>query len=114
MDNKRNTSGWNVLEYRILVLPDLVEEKTKGGIILPDTVKDDLQGAKVSATIIAFGAKAFDEGTWKDMPKTGDKILIPTYCGYMINKEQSADNKEYRVILDRDILAIKNSEEICQ
>lgn len=109
----RNTSGWKPLEYRILILPDLVEETTKGGIILPETVKDDLQEAKTIATIVDFGAKAFDDGTWKDKPKIGDKIIIPSYCGYRLSSNQSADGREYRMILDRDILLIKN-EEICQ
>lgn len=108
-----NKSGWKPLEYRILVLPDVVEEKTTGGVIIPETVKDDLQGAKTVCTIIDFGAKAFDDGTWKDKPKVGDRIIIPSYCGYKLNSNQSADGKEYRIILDRDILLIKN-EEICQ
>jgi len=111
MSKKRsniNASGWKPLEYRILVLPDLVEEKTKGGIILPSSTQDDMQGAKTTATIIGFGAKAFDDGTWKDIPKVGDKIIIPSYCGYILNSEQSKDGKEYRVILDRDILLIKS------
>lgn len=109
-----NTSNWKPLEYRILILPDLVEEKTAGGIILPETVKDDLQNAKIIATIVDFGAKAFDDGTWKDIPKIGDKVIIPAYCGYKLNSDQSGDGREYRVILDRDILLIKKREEICQ
>ena len=108
-----NTSGWNSLEYRILVLPDVVEEKTKGGIIIPDKAREEFQQAKTIATIVAYGAKAFDEGTWKDKPQVGNKIIIPSYCGYVLNKEQTDDGKEYRIILDRDILVIK-CEEICQ
>ena len=110
----KNTSGWKSLEYRILILPDEVEEKTKGGIILPTKALEDQQQAKTIATIIDFGAKAFDDNTWKEKPSVGDKIIIPTYCGYRISKDQTKDGKEYRSILDRDILAMQISEEICQ
>lgn len=115
--NNLNTSGYKVPEFRILILPEVVEEKTKGGIIIPDTVKEDLQYAKTLATIVDIGEKAFDQGTdreWKDKPKIGDKVLIPAYEGYVLNKEQTKDRKEYRIILDRNILAIQSSEEVCQ
>lgn len=110
-----NTSGYSVPEYRILILPDVVEEKTAGGIIIPDSTKDDLQGAKTLATIIDIGEKAFDQGTnrkWKKKPKVGDKILIPSYEGYRLSKDQTKDGKEYRIILDRNILAIQIDEKI--
>ena len=110
----KNTSGWKSLEYRILILPDVVEEKTKGGIILPTKALEDQQQAKTIATIIDFGAKAFDDNTWKEKPSVGDKIIIPTYCGYRISKDQTKDGREYRSILDREILAMQINEEICQ
>ena len=47
-------------------------------------------------------------------PKVGDKILIPSYEGYRLSKDQTKDGKEYRIILDRNILAIQINEEICQ
>ena len=112
-----NTCGYSVPEYRILILPDVVEEKTAGGIIIPDSSRDYLQGAKTLATIIDIGEKAFDQGTdreWKNKPKVGDKILIPSYEGYRLSKDQTKDGKEYRIILDRNILAIQINEEICQ
>ena len=105
-----NTSGYSVPEYRILILPDVVEEKTAGGIIIPDSSIDDMQGAKTLATIVDIGEKAFDQGTdreWKKKPKVGDKILIPSYEGYRLSKDQTKDGKEYRIILDRNILAIQ-------
>jgi co-chaperonin GroES (HSP10) len=112
-----NTSGYDVLEYRILILPDVIEEKTAGGIIIPESSKDDLQASKTLATIVYIGEKAFDQGTdkeWKKKPKVGDKILIPSYEGYRLSKDQTKDNKEYRIILDRSILAIQTNEEICK
>lgn len=111
----KNTSGWKPLEYRILILPEEFEQITKQGIILAvGNAIEDQQQAKTIATIIDFGAKAFDDGTWKDKPNVGDKIIIPSYCGYRLTKEQTQDGKEYRTILDRDILAMQTNEEICQ
>ena len=112
-----NNSGYKVPEFRVLILPDVVEEKTAGGIIIPETVKDDLQGAKTIATIVDIGEKAFDQGTdreWKNKPKIGNKVLIPFSEGYKLFKEETKDGKEYRVILDRSIIAIQTNEEICQ
>lgn len=112
-----NTSGFEVPEYRILIYPDQVSEVTKGGIIIPDKVLEDLQNAKTLATIVDIGEKAFDKGTdreWKKKPRIGDKVLIPFGEGYKLFKEETKDGKEYRVILDRSIIAIKTNEEICQ
>lgn len=112
-----NTSGYKVPEFRILVALEEIEEKTKGGIIIPDQVKEEMQAAKTLATIVDIGEKAFDQGTdreWKKKPKVGDKVLIPSYEGYRLIKDQTKDGKEYRIILDRHILAIQTSEEICQ
>ena len=112
-----NTSGFKVPEYRILIYPDQVSEVTKGGIIIPDKVLEDLQNAKTLATIVDIGEKAFDQGTdreWKNKPKIGDKILIPFSEGYKLFKEETKDGKEYRVILDRSIIVIQTNEEICQ
>lgn len=108
-----NTSGFEVPEFRILILPDVVEEKTAGGLIIPDAVKDDLQASKTLATIVDIGEKAFDQGTdreWKKKPMVGDRILIPSCEGYRLNKEMTKDGLEYRIILDRHILAIRKGE----
>jgi co-chaperonin GroES (HSP10) len=112
-----NTSGFEVPEFRILILPDVVEEKTAGGIIIPQAVIDDMEGSKTLATIVDIGEKAFDQGTdreWKKKPMVGDKILIPSYEGYRLEGDQTKDGRKYRIILDRHILAIKKNEEICQ
>tara|TARA_R110000868_G_scaffold1103_3_gene8464 strand:+ start:390 stop:740 length:351 start_codon:yes stop_codon:yes gene_type:complete len=112
-----NTSGFKVPEYRILILPDVVEEKTTGGIIIPQAVLDAMEGAKTLATIVDIGEKAFDQGTdreWKNKPMVGDRILIPSYEGYRLEEDQTKDGRKYRIILDRHILAIQTNEEICQ
>jgi len=85
---------------RILVKRIKEEEKTKGGIIIPDTAKEKPQEARV----IAVGnGKVTDEG--KKIPldvKTGDKILFGKYSG----SEVKIDDKEYLILREEDVLAI--------
>ena len=76
------------------------EEKTKGGIILPDTAKEKPQEAKV----IAVGSgKTLENGkvVAPDV-KTGDIIIFGKYSG----SEVKVDDREYLIIDADDILAI--------
>ena len=75
-------------------------EKTKGGIVLPDTAKEKPQEGKV----VAVGkGKTADDG--KVIPlevKTGDKILYGKYSG----TEVTIDETEYLIMKEEDILAV--------
>jgi len=85
---------------RVLVKPLEVEEKKKGGIIIPDTAKEKPQEGKV----IAVGrGKITEEG--KVLPldvKVGDKILFGKYSG----NEIKIDDEDYLIVKEEDILAI--------
>ncbi len=76
------------------------EEKTKGGIILPDTAKEKPQEAKV----IAVGSgKVLDNGkTVAPEVKAGDIVIFGKYSG----SEVKVDGKEYLIIDNDDILAV--------
>jgi chaperonin GroES len=85
----------------VLVKPLFKEEKTRGGIILPDTAKEKPQAGEV----IAVGpGRILDNGT-RVQPevKTGDKVIYAKYGGMEIKLE--AD--EYLILRETDILAIK-------
>ena len=88
------------LQDRVIVKRVEEEEKTKGGIILPDTAKEKPQEAEV----IAVGkGKVSDEGkTIVPEVKAGDKVLFGKYSG----TEISVDGKEYLILKEEDILAI--------
>lgn len=85
---------------RVLVKPLEVEEKKKGGIIIPDTAKEKPQEGKV----IAVGkGKITEEG--KTLPldvKVGDRILFGKYSG----NEIKIDNEDYLIVKEEDILGI--------
>lgn len=106
-DEKNNNEGKegvgmqiNPLADRVLVRPLEAEEKTKGGIILPDTAKEKPQEGRV----IAVGnGKVSDDGKLQPMEvKVGDKILYGKYSGTEIKIEDI----EHLIIRQEDILAV--------
>jgi co-chaperonin GroES (HSP10) len=56
-----NHSGIQPLDLRVLVLPDPVEVKTAGGIILPDQHKEREKYAMQHGTLVAVGENAWEE-----------------------------------------------------
>jgi chaperonin GroES len=90
----------NPLADRVVVKPAEAEEKTKGGIILPDTAKEK----PVEGTVVAAGpGKSSDSGELIKMTvKVGDKVLYGKYSG----TEVTIDGEEYLIMRESDIFAI--------
>ncbi len=86
---------------RILVEVLEAEEKTKGGIVLPDTAKERPQQGKV----IAVGkGKLLDNGEVKPLEvKEGDIVVFSKYAGTEV---RSKDGDEYLILREDDVLAI--------
>ena len=82
------------LHDRVIVKRTEEEEKTKGGIIIPDTAKEKPQ----KGTVVAIGT---DEDL-KDVVKKGDKVVFGKYTGDEIEFE----GKKYLVVQRSDILAL--------
>lgn len=83
------------LADRVLVLPKPSEEKTVGGIIIPDTAKEKpLQGE-----VVAAGNGTKDE---EMVVKVGDQVLYGKYSG----NELEYEGTKYLVMRQSDILAI--------
>lgn len=89
------------VEFKVLIEPEIVEEKTLGGIILAPITKEREQMAQVRGILIAVGGNAFED--WNDKPKVGDKVYFGKYAGYII---KGGNGKEYRLCNDKDICAI--------
>jgi chaperonin GroES len=85
---------------RVIVKPMEAEEKTKGGIILPDTAKEK----PIEGTIVAAGpGKVADDGKMIKMEvKVGDKVLYGKYSG----TEVTVEGVEYLIMRESDIFAI--------
>ncbi|MFH1778289.1 MAG: co-chaperone GroES [Candidatus Omnitrophota bacterium] len=89
------------LADRVIVKVLEAKEKTKGGIVLPDTAKEKPQEAEV----VAVGkGKVLDNGNVQTPEvKAGDKILFGKYSGTEIT---TTDGEEYLILREDDILAI--------
>ncbi|MFZ5815209.1 MAG: co-chaperone GroES [Bacillota bacterium] len=94
------TTNIKPLADRVLVRPVEREERTKGGILLPDTAKEKPQLGKV----LAVGpGRLLDNGQRQPLDvKEGDTVLFSKYAG----TELKVDGEELLLISDRDILAI--------
>jgi chaperonin GroES len=88
------------LQDRILVKRIDEGEKTKGGIIIPDTAKEKPQEGKV----IAVGkGKVGDDGKVQTLDvKKGDKVLFGKYSGTEVNIE----GEEHLIIREDDVLGV--------
>jgi chaperonin GroES len=88
---------------RVVIKPSDKEEKTKSGILLPDTAKEKPQEGTVQA--VGTG-RVLDNGTKVPMElKVGDKILYAKYAG----NEFKIDEVEYLIVSEKDVLAVVGS-----
>ena len=88
------------LADKVLVRRVEAENKTAGGIVLPDSAKEKPQRGK----IVSVGAgKVLDDGTLRKMQlKKGDTVLFTSYAG----TEVKIDGKEYLIMDESDIMAV--------
>jgi chaperonin GroES len=88
------------LSDRVVIQPLEAEEKTSGGIYLPDTAKEKPQMGKIVA---AGPGKISDAGEKISMEvKVGDKVLYGKYSGTDVTIEGS----DYLIVRESDILAV--------
>jgi chaperonin GroES len=88
------------LADRVIVAPAAAEEKTKSGIIIPDTAKEKPQRGEV----VAVGeGKVSEQGSlMAPQVKVGDQVLYGKYAG----TEISVDGGDYLIMRESDILAV--------
>lgn len=83
------------LADRVLIKPAAAEEKTVGGIIIPDSAKEK----PLKGNVIAVGEGTSDE---KMILKKGDNVLYGKYAGTEIELE----GEQYLIMRQSDVLAI--------
>jgi chaperonin GroES len=88
------------LADRVVIKPSPADERTKGGIILPDTAKEK----PVVGEIVAVGpGRKGDDGKIVAMEvKVGDHVLYGKYSG----TETTVDGQEYLILRETDIFAV--------
>jgi chaperonin GroES len=83
------------LADRVLIIPAPAEEKTVGGIIIPDTAKEK----PLKGEVVAVGKGTKDE---EMVLKKGDQVLYGKYSG----TELEIDSEKYLIMRQSDVLAI--------
>ena len=85
---------------RIVVKALEAQERTKSGLVLPDTAKEKPQEGKVLA--VGTG-RLLDDGTVKSLEiKNGDRVLYGKYAG----TEVSLEGTDYLILKEDDVLAV--------
>jgi chaperonin GroES len=101
MSGKGGSSVIKPLADRVVLRAITQEEKTKGGIVLPDTAKEKPQEGEVMA--VGTG-KVLENGTKIPLEvKVGDRVVFSKYSG----TEIKIDGEEYLILRESDILAVK-------
>jgi len=96
-----NESGVIPVEFKVVVLPDPVEEKI-GSIHVPDTVRDRMKHRTVKATLVMAGGNAFED--WHPpIPQNGDRVYVAVGAGII---HEGPDGREYRIVNDKDVVGI--------
>ncbi len=84
-----------VIAGKVLVLPSVAEEKTAGGLFIPDSAKD----TPLNGEVMLVGAALKDQNI---EVKAGDKVMYGKYAG----TELTIDGVKYLLIAHNDILFI--------
>lgn len=101
-----NNSGLKPCGRAVLVKP-YEPNISAGAIVIPDSVKVNMQTIEQRAIVIEAGLECWKE---EQVPraKVGDKVLISMFSGYMA--KGTKDGEQYRIVNDRDIFAVIEDE----
>ena len=91
--------------YKLLIAIPKLEEKTSGGVIIPDKLKGMEQTASIIGLVIAMGKAAYkDSGKFPDGPycKEGDFVIFRSYSGTRFKLR----GEEFRLINDDTVEAV--------
>lgn len=100
--SKSNATGFRATGHRVLLSPDIVEEISAGGIVLPTKAVNAEKQTAVMATVIEIGLDCWRDKD-ADFCEVGDRVLIGQYTGKF--HKSPKDGKEYRFVTDLDIIS---------
>ena len=92
---------------KVLFLPNEVKEKTPGGLIIPETVRDRQQADSTRGVVVAIGHTAWTDYKGDNFAEIGDTVLIARHSGVAV---YDYDNTLFFIINDIDILAVLKPE----
>lgn len=94
---------------KVLVEADKVEERTSGGLYIPQTSQESQQTRVTQGTVLAIGPgvdayfKREDDAP-KSPLKVGDRVIFAKYGGFNLDDKEH----DYRIINDEDVVALIN------
>jgi co-chaperonin GroES (HSP10) len=97
------------VEYKVLIVPDVVDDQSQGGLYLPESARERQQYAMDRGVILAVG-----EGFFEDIPgpkpKVGDKVIFSKYAGSTLDIFIDGKRRTCRLCNDKDICAVIKEE----
>lgn len=98
------------VEFGVLIQVDEVEDKSSGGLFLPETVLEREQLSHDRGTLISKSEMAFED--WQGtVPEVGEKVIFKKYAGTVIqHREERKVVGKYRLCKDKDIVAVIREE----
>lgn len=108
--NARNESGWLAVDDKVIILPDDIGQRTKGGVDLDERFVERQQLAQTRGTLVAMGPNAFkysiDGRPWEGQkPSEGDRVYFERYAGLIVRGD---DARDYRVMDAKMIGAVRD------
>ena len=94
-----NESGIQPLNCTVLIAPEKREERTAGGLILPEQAREREQFAVTRGKIVAMCPSAFYEME-AGRPAVGDEVLFARHSGAYVD---GLDGEQYRMVKDVDV-----------
>lgn len=101
----QNDSGILPRGHRILVLPEIVEEMSAGGIVINvgnDMKREEL--AQINGKVIAMGNTCYHDQA-EPWCRVGDTVIFGKYSGLFYTGD---DDKKYRIVNDLDVVAVRD------
>tara|TARA_R110000803_G_scaffold210147_3_gene281223 strand:+ start:1053 stop:1322 length:270 start_codon:yes stop_codon:yes gene_type:complete len=81
-----------------------MEEKTQGGLIIPDSIRDVEQYGEIVLEVLGVGPLAYKDERFmgEEWVKVGDWVVVARHAGWRI----TTSDEEYRVVNDDEIIAV--------
>ena len=101
-----NDSGFSPVGYNVLVKPKTVEEKTAGGLYIPEKVKEKDEFARTDGVLVAVSPMAFVNPDWladAPKPKVGDRVF---FSRYQASEVKGRDGAPYWLMKDESIAGV--------
>lgn len=97
-----NESGFRACGHRVLLSPEIVEETTESGIVLPKKTVVAEENMAVICTVIEIGHDCWSDKS-TDYCEVGDRVLVGMYTGKF--HVSPIDGKKYRFVMDTDVVS---------